>query len=113
VIYPGSTPVGNATLVVANMLTCNKHSHILDYVKHRCVSCTAFNACLGLSTCVGSVHGRCAAEILAALPTQPFACQRYRPSCTVLSLSLSRAAVFSVLLLLLRTAGAFLPGLTR
>jgi hypothetical protein len=28
VIYPGSTPVGNATLVVANVLTCNKHSHI-------------------------------------------------------------------------------------
>jgi hypothetical protein len=26
VIYPGSTPVGNATLVVANMLTCNKYS---------------------------------------------------------------------------------------
>jgi hypothetical protein len=28
VIYPGSTPVGNATLVVANVLTCNKYSHI-------------------------------------------------------------------------------------
>jgi hypothetical protein len=28
VIYPGSTPVGNATLVVANVLTCNKHSPI-------------------------------------------------------------------------------------
>jgi hypothetical protein len=27
VIYPGSTPVGNATLVVVNVLTCNKHSH--------------------------------------------------------------------------------------
>jgi hypothetical protein len=27
VIYPGSTPVGNATLVVANVLTCNKYSH--------------------------------------------------------------------------------------
>jgi hypothetical protein len=26
VIYPGSTPVGNATLVVANVLTCTKHS---------------------------------------------------------------------------------------
>jgi hypothetical protein len=26
VIYPGSAPVGNATLVVANVLTCNKHS---------------------------------------------------------------------------------------
>jgi hypothetical protein len=26
VTYPGSTPVGNATLVVANVLTCNKHS---------------------------------------------------------------------------------------
>jgi hypothetical protein len=26
VIYPGSTPVGNATLVVANVLTCNKHT---------------------------------------------------------------------------------------
>jgi hypothetical protein len=29
VTYPGFTPVGNATLVVANVLTCNKHSHIL------------------------------------------------------------------------------------
>jgi hypothetical protein len=28
VTYPGFTPVGNATLVVANVLTCNKHSHI-------------------------------------------------------------------------------------
>jgi hypothetical protein len=28
VIYPGSTPVGNATLVVANVLTCNKHSQV-------------------------------------------------------------------------------------
>jgi hypothetical protein len=28
VIYPGSTPVGNATLVVANVRTCNKHSPI-------------------------------------------------------------------------------------
>jgi hypothetical protein len=27
VIYPSSTPVGNATLVVANVLTCNKYSH--------------------------------------------------------------------------------------
>jgi hypothetical protein len=26
VIYPGSIPVGNATLVLANVLTCNKHS---------------------------------------------------------------------------------------
>jgi hypothetical protein len=26
VIHPGSTPVGNATLVVADVLTCNKHS---------------------------------------------------------------------------------------
>jgi hypothetical protein len=26
VTYPGFTPVGNATLVVANVLTCNKHS---------------------------------------------------------------------------------------
>jgi hypothetical protein len=25
VTYPGFTPVGNATLVVANVLTCNKH----------------------------------------------------------------------------------------
>jgi hypothetical protein len=25
-IYPGSTPVGNATLVVANVLTCNKNN---------------------------------------------------------------------------------------
>jgi hypothetical protein len=28
VIYPGSTPVGNATLVVANVLTCNKYSQL-------------------------------------------------------------------------------------
>jgi hypothetical protein len=28
VIYPGSTPMGNATLVVANVLTCNKYSPI-------------------------------------------------------------------------------------
>jgi hypothetical protein len=34
VIYPGSTPVGNATLVVANVLTCNKYSP----KKHVCVS---------------------------------------------------------------------------
>jgi hypothetical protein len=26
VFTPGFTPVGNATLVVANVLTCNKHS---------------------------------------------------------------------------------------
>jgi hypothetical protein len=26
VTYPGFTPVGNATLVVANVLMCNKHS---------------------------------------------------------------------------------------
>jgi hypothetical protein len=26
VIYVGSTPVGNDTVVVANALTCNKHS---------------------------------------------------------------------------------------
>jgi hypothetical protein len=29
VTYPGFTPVGNATLVVANVLTCNKHSHMV------------------------------------------------------------------------------------
>jgi hypothetical protein len=29
VIYPGSTPVGNATLVVAKVLTCNKYSQKL------------------------------------------------------------------------------------
>jgi hypothetical protein len=28
VTYPGFTPVGNATLVVANVLKCNKHSQI-------------------------------------------------------------------------------------
>jgi hypothetical protein len=33
VIYPASTPVGNATLVVANMLTCNKYSPIVHYEK--------------------------------------------------------------------------------
>jgi hypothetical protein len=31
VTYPGFTPVGNATLVVANVLTCNKHSHMLAH----------------------------------------------------------------------------------
>jgi hypothetical protein len=30
VTYPGFTPVGNATLVVANVLTCNKHSQMLE-----------------------------------------------------------------------------------
>lgn len=30
VIHPGSTPVGDATLVVAIMLTCNQHSHQSD-----------------------------------------------------------------------------------
>jgi hypothetical protein len=32
VTYPGFTPVGNATLVVANVLTCNKHSQIREHV---------------------------------------------------------------------------------
>jgi hypothetical protein len=32
VTYPGFTPVGNATLVVANVLTCNKHSQIKHYM---------------------------------------------------------------------------------
>jgi hypothetical protein len=31
VTYPDSTPVGNATLVVANMLMCNKHSKLLAW----------------------------------------------------------------------------------
>jgi hypothetical protein len=31
VTYPGFTPVGNATLVVANVLTCNKHSHWMRF----------------------------------------------------------------------------------
>jgi hypothetical protein len=31
VIYPGSPQVGNATLVVANVLTCNKHSPIMPH----------------------------------------------------------------------------------
>jgi hypothetical protein len=38
VTYPGFTPVGNATLVVANVLTCNKHSQIsffIPQVTHR------------------------------------------------------------------------------
>jgi hypothetical protein len=33
VIYPGSTPVGNATLVVANVLKCNKLSQYLTTPK--------------------------------------------------------------------------------
>jgi hypothetical protein len=43
VTYPGFTPVGNATLVVANVLTCNKHSQIahLFYVG-------SLRACAGL-----------------------------------------------------------------
>jgi hypothetical protein len=32
VIYPGSAPVGNATLVVANVLTCNKHSQMFHWL---------------------------------------------------------------------------------
>jgi hypothetical protein len=32
VTYPGFTPVGNATLVVANVLTCNKHSQIMAII---------------------------------------------------------------------------------
>jgi hypothetical protein len=35
VTYPGFTPVGNATLVVANVLTCNKHSQ--KNVRFKCV----------------------------------------------------------------------------
>jgi hypothetical protein len=35
VIYPGSTPVGNATLVVANVLTCNKYSHLSAQMESR------------------------------------------------------------------------------
>jgi hypothetical protein len=31
VIYPGSTPVGNATLVVANVLMCNELSQKLSF----------------------------------------------------------------------------------
>jgi hypothetical protein len=34
VTYPGFTPVGNATLVVANVLTCNKHSQLVDKPSH-------------------------------------------------------------------------------
>jgi hypothetical protein len=51
VIYSGSTPVGNATLVVANVLTCNKHSPIykLSYTNSRSlcgsVTSTAAVAC--------------------------------------------------------------------
>jgi hypothetical protein len=36
VIYPGSTPVGNATLVVANVLTCNKHSQNTPKIAAAC-----------------------------------------------------------------------------
>jgi hypothetical protein len=32
VTYPGFTPVGNATLVVANVLTCNKHSQVVHWM---------------------------------------------------------------------------------
>jgi hypothetical protein len=38
VIYPGSTPVGNATLVVANVLTCNKYSPISQACARVCRS---------------------------------------------------------------------------
>jgi hypothetical protein len=43
VTYPGFTPVGNATLVVANVLTCNKHSHIIAAQPHP--GCMAYLAC--------------------------------------------------------------------
>jgi hypothetical protein len=36
VTYPGFTPVGNATLVVANVLTCNKHSQFTFRMMRRC-----------------------------------------------------------------------------
>jgi hypothetical protein len=38
VTYPGFTPVGNATLVVANVLTCNKHSQ-KKYVLYSTTGC--------------------------------------------------------------------------
>jgi hypothetical protein len=37
VLYPGSTPVGNATLVVANVLTCNKHSQCAEALLLKCL----------------------------------------------------------------------------
>jgi hypothetical protein len=53
VIYPGSTPVGNATLVVANVLTCNKYSQItstdvkgsFNLLWEQCISVLACCAC--------------------------------------------------------------------
>jgi hypothetical protein len=45
VTYPGFTPVGNATLVVANVLTCNKHSPYAPSAVHTpvpaCLHCIA------------------------------------------------------------------------
>jgi hypothetical protein len=48
VTYPGFTPVGNATLVVANVLTCNKHS---QKKKNGGVSACNSMRCLTAGTC--------------------------------------------------------------
>jgi hypothetical protein len=61
VIYPGSTPVGNATFVVANVLTCNKHSQLL-------------------SSCVGSLTlRRLLLCFLVAMPRTLLVCARLLP----------------------------------
>jgi hypothetical protein len=53
VIYPGSTPVGNATLVVANVLTCNKYSQKIRTKRDHSTAavCRGLNACLKECRC--------------------------------------------------------------
>jgi hypothetical protein len=50
VIYPGSTPVGNATLVVANVLTCNKHTPKKKGLP--AMGDARANVCTDITTCV-------------------------------------------------------------
>jgi hypothetical protein len=47
VTYPGFTPVGNATLVVANVLTCNKHSRIM-HARVYCVAASTSTSCISV-----------------------------------------------------------------
>jgi hypothetical protein len=63
VIYPGSTPVGNATLVVANVLTCNKHSHWLRPGWLLQVGCTCNCPCW----CCIEMHASTAANCSPAI----------------------------------------------
>jgi hypothetical protein len=57
VTYLGLTPVGNATLVVANVLTCNKHSHSgqLSHL-HECCQGHPVTVLLSGSLCPPCAH---------------------------------------------------------